>query len=520
MKIKRTENAKRNIVFGTTLKMYQIVMPFLLRTAMIYFMGVEYLGLDSLFNSILQVLNLVELGVGSAMVYGMYRPIVEDDDVTICALMKLYRIYYRVIGAVIAIIGIAITPFIPVLIKSDLPPELNIYILYLMNLAVTVFSYWLFAYKNALFQAHQRVDVISKVSFVTYSFRYITQFIVIIFIRNYYYYIMAALATQILTNVITAVAATKMYPNYVPKGNLDKKMVHDINCRIRDLFTSKIGTVIINSADTVVISAFLGLTVLAVYQNYYFILTSIIGFVTIIFNSCTAGIGNSVIVETQEKNFNDLKKFTFLIAWIAGFCTCSLLCLYQPFMEIWVGKQLMLEFTAVICFCIYYFVYEINQLLNTYKDAAGIWHEDRFRPLVTALANLGLNLVMVQIWGIYGVLLSTVVSMLFVGMPWLLHNLFTVLFNRKQLSEYLRALLRYVVTVAISCILCYFVCQFVVIGKLGTFIVRAIICCIIPNLIYYIAYRKVAEFRQCVQLLDTVTKNKFKLEKFILRNKR
>lgn len=517
MKVERTKNAERNIVFGIILKIYQILMPFLLRTAMIYFMGVEYLGLDSLFTSILQVLNLAELGVGSAMVYGMYKPIVEDDQITICALMKLYRIYYRVIGGVIAVVGLAITPFIPALIKSNLPAELNIYILYLMNLAVTVFSYWLFAYKNALFQAHQRVDITSKVSIVTYTVRYLIQFIVIFLIKNYYIYIMAALATQILTNIITAIMASKMYPDYVPKGNLDKKMVHIINCRIRDLFTSKLGSVIVNSADTVVISTFLGLTVLAVYQNYYFILTAIIGFVSIIFQSCTAGIGNSVIVETKDKNFNDLKKFTFLISWIAGVCTCCLLCLYQPFMEIWVGKDLMLGFTAVICFCIYYFVYEINQLLNTYKDAAGIWHEDRFRPLVTALANLSLNLILVQFWGIYGVLLSTSITMLVVGMPWLLYNLFTVLFDRKQFPEYFKSLIKYAIVVLISCLLCFGICYFITVGKWLTLIIRAFICCILSNVFYFVVYRKSQEFMQCIFLIDKMTKGKLQLNRWVGR---
>lgn len=513
MRIERTKNAGRNIVFGSILKIYQILVPFIMRTAMIYFMGVEYLGLDSLFTSILQVLNLAELGVGSAMVYGMYKPIVEDDKVTICALMKLYRIYYRVIGSVIAVIGIALTPFVPMLVKSDLPSGLNIYILYLLNLAATVFSYWLFAYKNALFQAHQRVDITSKVGIATNTFKYLIQFIVIIFSKDYYLYIMTALTTQILTNIITAAAATKMYPEYKPYGDLEKSMVRSINYRIRDLFTSKIGSVIVNSADTVVISTFLGLTALAIYQNYYFILKAIMGFVTIIFEACTAGIGNSVIVETKEKNYDDLKKFTFLIAWIAGFCACCFLCLYQPFMEIWVGKDLMLEFAAVICFCIYYFIYEINQLLNTYKDAAGIWHEDRFRPLVTALSNLGMNLIMVQFWGIYGVLLSTVLSMLFVGMPWLLHNLFTVLFEKSQLSGYLKRLMKYAIVVFISCVVCYFVCQSFELSKWPTLIVRAIICCIIPNIIYLLVYRKMPEFKQCLQLVDKMTKNKLKLEK-------
>ena len=515
MKIERTKNAGRNMFFGILLKIYQIAVPFLMRTAMIYFMGVQYLGLNSLFTSILQVLNLAELGVGSAMVYSMYKPIAQDDPITICALMRLYRTYYRIIGLVIAVVGLLLTPFIPKLISGGLPPELNLYILYLLNLAVTVLSYWLFAYKSSLLQAHQRTDVTSKVTLATNTVQYGLQFLVLVTVKNYYIYVLVALATQALTNIVTAIVATKMYPDYHPVGKLPKSQVQDINHRIRDLFTSKLGSVIVNSADTVVISAFLGLTMLAVYQNYYYILTSVIGFVGIAFQSCTAGIGNSVIVESEEKNFADLKKFTLLIAWAAGFCTCCFLCLYQPFMEIWVGKDLMLGMTAVICFCIYYFVYEINQLLNTYKDAAGIWHEDRFRPLVTALSNLCMNLIMVQFWGIYGVLLSTVLSTLFVGMPWLLHNLFTVLFDKSQMWGYIRTLVKYALVAGGSCIVCYAVSSLVQLPAVGNLFYRAIICCIVPNVLYFFVYRKTTEFAQCVQLIDKMTRYKLKLSHLV-----
>lgn len=503
--------------FGILLKIYQIAVPFLMRTSMIYFMGVQYLGLNSLFTSVLQVLNLAELGVGSAMVYSMYKPIAEDDTGSICALMLLYRTYYRVIGLVIAVLGISLTPFIPKLISSGLPPELNVYVLYLLNLSVTVLSYWLFAYKNSLLQAHQRTDVTSKVTLATNTIQYGLQFLVLITIKNYYVYVLVALFTQALTNIVTAIAATKMYPDYHPRGKLPKNQVQDINHRIRDLFTSKLGSVIVNSADTVVISAFLGLTPLAIYQNYYYILTSVIGFVGIAFQSCTAGIGNSVIVESKQKNFNDLKKFTLMIAWIAGFCTCCFLCLYQPFMEIWVGKDLMLGFTAVICFCIYYFVYEINQLLNTYKDAAGIWHEDRFRPLVTALSNLFMNLLMVQFWGIYGVLLSTVLSTLFIGMPWLLHNLFTVLFEKSMMKGYVLTLFKYTSIVVVSCVACYTVSNIFHFSTFGNLVYRAVVCCILPNLLYFVTYHKTVEFTQCVQLIDKMTKYKFKISRFCSR---
>lgn len=312
--------------------------------------------------------------------------------------------------------------------------------------------------------------------------------------------------TQALTNIITAAVATKMYPTIKPYGKLKHEKVDEINHRIKDLFTSKVGAVIVNSADTIVISAFLGLTMLAIYQNYFFILNSIVGFVAIIFNACMAGIGNSIIVESSEKNFEDLKKFTFIVAWISGFCTTCLLCLYQPFMELWVGSELKLKFSAVICFCIYYFVYEVNQLLNTFKDAAGIWHEDRFRPLVTALSNLLMNLIMVQFWGIYGVILSTVLSTIFVGMPWLLHNLFTVLFPKEKLLEYLKSLVFYVIVTFIGCLLTYQCCRLVYANKILTVVIRAGICGVMVNLFYFIIYRKIPEFKQSVELATKIVK--------------
>ena len=449
-KIERTKNATRNILFGVILKVYQILVPFLMRTAMIYLMGVQYLGLNSLFTSVLQVLNLAELGVGSAMIYSMYKPIAEDNNTTICALMNLYRTYYRIIGAIIAAVGLFLTPFVPKLISGDVPQGINIYVLYLLNLGATVLSYWLFAYKNSILQAHQRVDIVSKVTLVTSTVQYALQLFVLWVFKNYYLYVVALLTTQALTNIITAICADKLYPQFKPAGKVATEEKKAINGRIKDLFTSKIGSIIYDSADTIVISSFLGLTALAVYQNYFYILNAITSLITVVFSACTAGIGNSIVVETKEKNYRDLNKFTFIICWGAGFCSVCLLCLYQPFMELWVGKDLMLSFLAVICFVVYFFVRQMNSLFNLYKDASGMWHEDRFRPLVAALTNLVLNLILVQFIGIYGILISTVVAIICVGMPWLLRNLFTVIFERKHLLDYLKKLLYYCIIILIN----------------------------------------------------------------------
>ncbi len=503
----RKKNATRNIIFGTCLKLYQIVVPFLMRTIMIYFMGVQYLGLNSLFTSVLQVLNLAELGVGSAMVYSMYKPVAEHDNNTICALMGLYRKYYRIIGMVVLAAGCVIIPFVPHLIKSDVPEGINIYVLYVMNLLATVFTYWLYAYKNSILQAYQRNDIVSKVTIITDTIKYILQIFTIVFLKNYYMYVLVLILLQIASNIITAAVVTRMYPEYRCKGSLPKEEVAQINSRIRDLFTSKIGAVIVNSADTVVISAFLGLTVLAIYQNYFFIISSVIAFIAVVFNSCTAGIGNSIIVETKEKNYNDFKKFTFLIAWIAGFCTVCIVCLMQPFMNIWMNgnEKLMLGMSEVVCFCIYFFVYEIQQLLLTYKDAAGMWHEDKYRPLVTALTNLALNIIMVQFFGLYGVLLSTVISIIFIGMPWLFYNLFTVLFKRNAAKYVIRVVYYTVITIVIS-IITYTVCSLVPFTGIAELIVKLIICIIVPNLLFFATLFKFEEFGQVKALVKGILK--------------
>ena len=280
------------------------------------------------------------------MVYSMYQPIIDEDTEQICALLKLYRTYYRVIGLVIAVVGTAISPLVPSLIKKDsydvgialeiilpgsvgngIPDDINIYVVYWLNLLCTVLSYWLFAYKNSLIMAHQRNDVISKVTLATNTFQYFAQFAVIIFLGDYYVYLITAIVTQVITNIVTAICASKMYPDYKPQGKMKKEHAQKINQRIKDLFTMKLGNAIVSSADSIVVSKFLGLTMVAIYNNYFYILTAVWNIGRVMLSSCTAGIGNSLLMESKEKNYVDMKKFTFIMAWICGFCSACLLCL-------------------------------------------------------------------------------------------------------------------------------------------------------------------------------------------------
>ena len=244
---------------------------------------------------------------------------------------------------------------------------------------------------------------------------------------------------------------------------------------------------------------------MAIYQNYYYIITAIIGIVSVIFTSCSAGIGNSLVVESEEKNYNDLKKFSFIIIWISCICTTCLLSLFQPFMKWWVGEELLLPISCVILLCIYYYIYEINYLLNAYKDSAGIWHKDRFRPLITAMSNLVLNLILVNIIGLYGVILSTVLTMLIIGMPWLVHNLFTEVFKRRA-KEYVFNLLKYTVTVVICVVVSYFVCSFISGYNILLLMLRGVICLVISNIIWILSYRKSDEMAGTINIVKRILK--------------
>ncbi len=508
MKIERTKNATRNIIFGVIQKIYMLFIPFIMRTIMIYFLGVEYLGLNSLFTSVLQVLNLAELGVGNAMIYSMYKPIAEDDKSTICALMNLYRKYYRYIGLFIAVIGFILVPFLPFLIEGSIPSDINIYVIYILNLSATVFSYWLFAYKNSLFDAHQRNDIVNKINIIVVTVQYILQIFALSVLKNYYLYLVLALIFQIIINIITALIAKKMFPDYTPNGKLRENKIKEINKSIQDLFTAKLGGTIVNSADTLVISAFLGLSMLAIYQNYFYIMNSVIGFFTIIFTSCTAGIGNSLVVETKEKNYYDFKKLAFLIIWIATICISCFLCLYQPFMTVWVGSQYLLDMKVVILLCVYFYLYLINNLSCVYKDAAGIWHKDRFRPLISGVTNLIMNIIMVRYIGIYGVILSTIFSYLFIAMPWVIHNLFSLVFFKSP-KEYIFIILKGAsISVVISSI-CYLLCNMVKLSSILQIIYNFSVCIFFSNIFLILIYRKNPMFVSMTEIFDNITNFKF-----------
>ena len=188
----------------------------------------------------------------------------------------------------------------------------------------------------------------------------------------------------------------------------------EIKVKVTGLFITKVCHVTRNTFDSIFISAFLGLTLTAIYNNYYYIMHAVLAVFAIVSPSILSGVGNSIITDSQEKNYLDMKKFNFIYMWLAGCCTVCLLCLYQPFTKIAFGKDMMFPFPVVILFCVYFYVLKMGDIRAIYSDACGLWWENRWRNILEALANLVLNFIFGNLWGVYGIISATLISLFFI----------------------------------------------------------------------------------------------------------
>ena len=502
----RTQNAKRNIITSVINKLVIMLTNFVMRTVLIWYLGKVYLGLDSLFTSILQILSLTELGIGSAMVYSMYKPLAENDTPAICALLKLYRTVYRWIALIMTVLGLAITPFLPLIVKNDLPGGLNLYVLYFINLGNTVLSYLLFAYRSALFTADQQYSINNNIYSIFKIASTVLQIGAIVLLRNheyiaYYFYSLALPLTTVLKNLVTYFLSNKMYPQYQCEGTVPKSEIESIKKRVAGMFLHKVSFVFRNSLDSIVISAFLGLEILGQYNSYYFIINAISGIMILVSNSVTASVGNSIVVETKQKNYADFKKIQLLYMWLTSWLTVCFSACLQPFIRLWLGKGMLFSDVIMAIFCVYFFSIHFSRVCHIYRDAAGLWWQDRYRPIVETVVNLTLNILLVRFIGVSGVMLSTIFCIVFIEGTWGTRILFKHYFTEEKQSKYMLKLLWTWALTAISCVICYIIYRLTGLQGIPAIIVYGVIATVVANVVYAAGSSFLPEFKSAIAFM-------------------
>lgn len=498
MKIERTKNAKRSILFGFFNKIIMLFFPFLIRSLIIHLIGVEFLGINSLFTSMLQVLNMTELGFSNAVVFSMYEPIAQNDKKSLCSILRFYRRIYTIIGLIILLIGIILIPMLRFFIKGTYPDSINIYIIYLIYLANTVVSYFLFAYKNALLSAYQRVDISSNINTAVHFCIYVGQCFIIAFTKNYYFYTAMFLVATVAVNISTHICTKRLFPELFCIGAISKNKKQEITTKVKGLFVNKVCGVSRNAFDNIFISAFLGLTYTAIYNNYFYIMNGVISLLAVISPAILGGVGNSIVTESQHKNYEDMKKINFIYMWLSGWCTCCLVCLYQPFTEIVFGKDFLFPFPVVVLLCVYFYVLKMGDIRSVYSDAKGLWWENRYRAISESIANLILNFVLGKLFGIYGIILATLISLFFINFCWGSTILYKHYFREEKVREYYLLHLFYAIVTIFVCIFTYYLCTKIQVAGVLKFISNALVCIFVPHLLYLTIYFKYPLFKKVV----------------------
>ena len=502
----RTKNTSRNILAGLWNRFSTILLSFVNRTIIIYILGAEFSGLNSLFISILGVLNIAELGIDTAIVQSMYKPIAEGNKKRICELLTIYRKSYHIVGMIILGVGLLLIPFIPSLINEELPVGVNIYVLYILYLLNSVISYFLFAYRESLLYAHQRDDISQIFRTNLLIGKNVAQAIVLLVFKQYYVYLIIEILFTVLTNLWIGKVTQERYPEYQCVRGEKVRMSDDIKNQLKGLVIGNVCDKARNSLDSIILSAYLGLTVVAIYNNYYYIYSALYGVMLTVCDAMSASVGNSIVTETVEKNYDNLQKFSFMIAWISGWCAICMLCLYQPFMKLWMGEELMLSNYNIMLFCVYFYAINMNNIRNQFVLGTGIWWKLKYSNIAEAIGNTVLNLVLGKLFGITGILWATIITIVVFNFLWRTIILFKNYFSGMNLKLFLRNHCYWIVCILIAAGVTWNLTRLINTNTLVTLIVNGVICVFVPNLILLVLFFKTEQFQNTKQFVKNMLK--------------
>ncbi|ALF13831.1 lipopolysaccharide biosynthesis protein [Lactiplantibacillus plantarum] len=499
----RTASSVQNILYSVIGQTVGLLLSFILRIIFVRMLNSSYLGVDSLFTSLVTVLSLAELGVGSAINFSLYKPLSDKNTEKIKSLMGLYRRAYIFIGCVVFIIGLCMIPFIQKIsnVHSQVPNLRFLFFLFVVNSSISYF----YSYKKSLIIADQYRYITVIYTYVSFALMCIAQGIALIIFKQYVLYLIIMILSTLFQNILISKKADKMYP-YLKDKNIkpvDKGTQHLIVRNAYAMSLHKIGGVIVNSTDSVIISAFVGIKQVGKYSNYLLVTNALNLVFSQIFTAIIASVGN-LGAELDKKHVREVFNTVFFAGyWLVSFCSCCLFVLFNPFIKIWIGSSYVFSTWIVTVIVLNFYIYQIRRPVLTFRDALGIYWFDRYIPVIESILNLTISIILTRKIGISGALLGTIISSLLTNVwiePLMLyrHGLKT-----NTLQYYLKFII-YMAIAAINILIVDFFVQYLVRGINNTalaFILMMILTIILFNLFFVFFFLKTKDFRAVKTLL-------------------
>ena len=503
----RTQNSIRNVLSAMIGQLGGILVNLLARVFFLHYLNQTYLGLNGLFTNVLTMLSLVELGVGPAMAYSLYKPLADHDVERLKSHMAFYKKAYVTIGLAIAALGLAFLPFYTVFMDEvpDIPHLNTIYLLFVAN---TVVSYF-YSYKRSLIICDQKKYIETAVHYGAYFLLNVVQIIFLALTKNYVVFLMLQVLSTWLENFILARKADKLYPflrekNVRPMDKTDSQVIFR---NVAAMSMHKVGAVVVNSTDNILISKLIGLASAGLYSNYYTIIHPLQTITNPIFESIVASVGNLTAtvkdgnVEHLMETFYDVFFFAF---WIFTFCSICLLNLLHPFIEfMWLrNRGWLLDNATLYVLVLNFYLYGMRRPVLTFRDATGAFWNDRFKPIFESIINLVASILLAKPFGIAGIflgtLVSTVTTSLWVEPMVLYHNVFYA-----HMRKYFARFFSYTAVGLVICVITTWLCSHV--GySLISILPRALICLTVPNLLLLVVFYRTKEFQYFRRLGKTI----------------
>lgn len=400
-----------NVKYGMLSQIIKILLQFISRKIFIYYLGVELLGVNSLFASILSILSMTELGVGSAVAFSLYGPIAEKDNRKIAGIMCLYRTVYKVIGFVVLAIGCIMLPFIPSMVNtSENIPFIRV--MFFIVLLKTALTYLLFAYSQTLLIAAESKYIVDQITTLFYVLTNIGEIIVLVLTKNFIAYLLIEMLCLIVQQYVVYRKAKIKYPEIMTARNvrLGKNEKKEIWKNVYGLSINKFAGAILSSIDNVIMSAFISTAIVGVYSNYTMVLTAATSVMSIAFTSVTANVGRKFAEHSaNEKQFYLMFYVNFFIC---GFCSVMYFVLINDFIKIAFGNNLILEKSAVVAITVNMVITYMSLAVQVFKEASGIFWYGKYRPVATCILNIVFSIALVKVCGITGVIAATTISRL------------------------------------------------------------------------------------------------------------
>ena len=506
----RTKNSVKNIIVSLASNMVTILIGFFAQAIFIKILGIEYLGVNGLFTNIISMLGIVELGLGSAIIYHLYQPIEKKETETIKSLMKFYQKAYHIIALIVFILGICVLPFLNFFV-GEVQIDLNLQVIYFLFVVDIVCSY-LLSYKRSILYADQKNYIIQLIHMGYLIILNGCQLLILYFSKNYYLYLIVKIIMRLLENLVISIIACFYYPYLSSKKieKLDSKIERDIFKKIKALFFHKVGGFVILGTDNIIISKFLGVAVVGLYSNYYLIINSVQMLFGQAIAALTPSVGNLLVADSKSKIYDVFKKIRFMNFWIATFTSVALLLIMQPFIKIWVGTEYLLDYMVLYVLVFNFFMTMMRYSYMTFKEAAGIFYEDRFVPLVESLFNIVFSCILVQLFGLSGVFMGTIISGLVLWGYSYPKYVYQHLFGREY-RDYIIETCAYVLLFLLIAVFSYFLSQFFIVEtQILQVIVNSFLALIIPNIVLLLLFGRTEHFCYFKELMEKVIKRKLK----------